>query len=37
MAEEMSKQRTRLTNLILLYNGVSKQQNERICSLLDYT
>jgi len=37
MAEEMSKQRTRLTNLILLPNSVSKQQNERIYSLLDYT
>ena len=37
MAEEMSKQRTRLTNLILLCNGVSKQQNERIYSIVDYT
>jgi len=37
MAEEMGKQRTGLTNFILLHNGVSKQQNERIYSLLVYT
>ena len=37
MAEAMGKQSTRLTNFILLCNGVSKQQNERMYPLLDYT
>jgi hypothetical protein len=37
MAEEMSKERSRLSNFILLCNGVSIQQNERLHPLLDYT